>query len=324
MRLLRSMSIAASVVAGVALACGETLPNEVDTPTPTRDSGVEAEADSTAGGDATVDAAPPPKCDHLKPFNQAVPIGELNSPAQDTSPHLTDDELRIVFQTRREDGGAPKFYVAERESRTEPFKTPEPFPLYELGDTDPVYSGDGLALYFAASRGAADYNLWSTERLTLGGNWSIPKQVNGLASTDNEFQPFFRAGGLWYTRLENSPTRSIWFSKNTSGAFAMGTKVAELDAPDVDDELPTPSADGLSLYFASKRGIGETNIWFARREKTSDPFASAVAVQELNTSEIDVPSWLSVDGCRLYLVRGSTSDAGVVELDLYVAEKPAN
>lgn len=331
MRRLRCAFVVSLVAVAAAVACGDPLPDDAGAPVPPRDSG--ADTSSAGGGgptsDAGLDADPArPLCAHDKPFLTVVPISELDTPAHEVAPHLTDDELDIIFQSRREDGGEPKFYVAHRATRTAPFDAPELFPIYAFNDNDPAYSGDGLSLYFAATRGAPTFDLWVVERATRMGNWGTPFKFDGLDTTDNEFHPAFRAGGLWYTRLENSASRSIWFSKATQGAFAPGTKVGGLDDPDVDDELPTPSADGLSIYFASKRKSAETNIWFARRDRTNDSFAEPVRVDELNSDRrTDSPSWLSPDGCRLYFVRDTAADGDAdagANLDIYVAEKPAN
>jgi hypothetical protein len=328
MHRIRIVSLVSTALAATAFACGETLTSEVDTPAPTRDSGADSVVVEDAradAADATIDAPAIPSCDLDRPFGQPIPLPELSSSAEEASPHLTDDELEIVFQSRRpEGGGLPRFYVAHRTSRSAPFDTPQQFPIYQEGDTDPVYSGNGLSLYFSSTvrAGSQSYDIWATERSSLAGNWGVPFRQIGLSTTDPEFQPSLRAGGLWYTRLANASDRSIWFAKLTNGAFEAGNKVLGLDQDGVDDELPTPSADGLSIYFASRRkSASDLDIWFARRSNKDEEFAAPIAVAELNTSADDVPSWLSIDGCRLYFVRPVLRD-GAIDLDIHFAEKP--
>lgn len=320
----------ASFTAAIAIACGDTLGTDDELPAPSRDGGVDVVVEDGRSHDdvAEVDVTKPPvACNLDLPFGNPTPIAELASDAAETSPHLTDDELDIVFQSRRGAAGAlPSFYVAHRASRTAAFDTPQPFPIYQEGDTDPVYSGDGLSLYFSTDKrlDSQSYDLWVTERTSLAGIWGVPFRVLGTSTTDPEFHPFARAGGLFYTRLQQASDRSIWFAQRTNGAFNAGIKVDGLDEPGVDDETPTPSADGLSIYFASRRmTAGDLDIWFARRTKIDEAFASPTRVVELSTPEDDSPGWISPDGCRLYLVRSSIKDGGS-DLDIYVAEKPLN
>jgi hypothetical protein len=68
------------------------------------------------------------------------------------------------------------------------------------------------------------------------------------------------------------------------------------------------SADGLSLYFASNRAgsQGSTNssdVWVARRQTKADAFGTPTNVAELSSPDEDIPSWLSADGCRMYVAR---------------------
>ena len=76
------------------------------------------------------------------------------------------------------------------------------------------------------------------------------------------------------------------------------------------------------MYFASTRtsGRGGEDIWVARRTSMNDRFGDPATVGELDTSNDEVPSFLSADGCRLYF--GSTRPGGLGDSDMYVAAKP--
>jgi hypothetical protein len=56
----------------------------------------------------------------------------------------------------------------------------------------------------------------------------------------------------------------------------------------------------------------------ASRASTADPFGAPTNVSEVNTSGIEAPTWISVDGCRLYMHVNQGHD-----YDIYMATKPA-
>jgi Tol biopolymer transport system component len=325
MRARRVFPFMVFAIAGIGFACGTTLSESEDEQPPVRPS---ADADSDASLDASpaiVDAADaePPKCDHQRAFDTPKELENINSADNDVTPTLTADELTIVFASRRNDAGDAKFYVAQRTTRTVPFDPPGLFGFYEPGDTDPMFSEDGLRLYFTSFfRGGTpeDSDIWVTERSSPNGIFGAAFAVPGPNTADVEFHPFPRAGGLWFGSIRKAGSRAIYFSPLGGGAFGPAVKVDGLDDEAVDDEQPVPSADGLSIFFASKRVPEKrSDIYFARRNATNEPFANPVAVTELNTPYIDAPSWLSPDGCRLYFVRGDENDKDV---QILVAEKP--
>jgi len=70
-----------------------------------------------------------------------------------------------------------------------------------------------------------------------------------------------------------------------------------------DDQLPSISADGLELYFMSRRpgGVGDWDIWVARRETTHDPWEEPANLGPVvNSSGEDWAPCISADGLELY------------------------
>jgi hypothetical protein len=82
--------------------------------------------------------------------------------------------------------------------------------------------------------------------------------------------------------------------------------------------------DGQRIYFGSQRpdggALGDQDIWTATRLRTEDPFSNVSHVTELSPTLVDLPRWVSVDGCRLYLLSNRDTGAGT---HLYVASKPS-
>lgn len=76
---------------------------------------------------------------------------------------------------------------------------------------------------------------------------------------------------------------------------------------------PVFSRDGLSMYY----GKGEPQqVWLTTRASRGSEFGEGKPVASLAWPNTVYPSWLSPDGCRLYL---STDPGG--NYDLYFAEK---
>ena len=83
-----------------------------------------------------------------------------------------------------------------------------------------------------------------------------------------------------------------------------------------DERDPVISRDGLTLYFASTRagGLGGADIYVTTRLSTSLAFGTPVALPGLSSAAGEGPSWISPDGCHLYL---SSARAGTP--DIYLA-----
>ena len=62
---------------------------------------------------------------------------------------------------------------------------------------------------------------------------------------------------------------------------------------------PDISGDGLELYFTRLVSGGQTQIYVAKRSRTTDPFGTPQALTAVNTGAVEAPS-LSPDGKKLY------------------------
>jgi hypothetical protein len=80
------------------------------------------------------------------------------------------------------------------------------------------------------------------------------------------------------------------------------------------------SRDGLTIYFASSRGLKRgSRIWVARRAKDVEPFGSPEPIAELEPASDDAPTWLSPDGCTLWFT--STRAGGLGGRDVWSATR---
>jgi hypothetical protein len=94
----------------------------------------------------------------------------------------------------------------------------------------------------------------------------------------------------------------------------------ELSA-DNEDENPTLTADELHVCFTTSRdgGMGSRDIWCAERSSLDEAFSEPVPSEELNTSDFESSSALSLDGLTIWF--GSEREGGQGGVDIYSATR---
>jgi len=86
------------------------------------------------------------------------------------------------------------------------------------------------------------------------------------------------------------------------------------------DSTPSISADGLSLYFSSKRSGGWADLWVTTRATVSDPWDPPVNLgPTINSAETDVTPSISADGLTLYF--SSYRPGGHGKMDIWIATR---
>jgi Tol biopolymer transport system component len=198
-------------------------------------------------------------------------------------------------------------------------------------DGGPSISGDGLALFLTSERpgGAGGGDIWVARRARLTDPFGAPENLGtGVNTPANEFAPSISADGLALYFDSDRPgglgAFDIWVATRASVAEPFG--VAQNLGPSVNsassDGLPSISADGRSLYFASRRtgGVGEMDLWVARRETAAKPFARAEHLgRTLNSPQYDGEPSISADGLNLFLASDRPGTRG--QRDLWVASR---
>jgi Tol biopolymer transport system component len=102
--------------------------------------------------------------------------------------------------------------------------------------------------------------------------------------------------------------------------FGEPTNLGPLVNSSADDSVPSLSADGLILVFASERpgGHGEADLWMTTRATTSEPWGEPENLgSPVNTPDTDWCLSLSPDGCTLYYA--SQRSGGVGGSDIWVS-----
>lgn len=141
------------------------------------------------------------------------------------------------------------------------------------------------------------------------GTWSIPQPLALVNSASHESDPTITGDGLTMFYTGNAGTSqgyAIWTATRatTNDPFGNPMLVPELDDA-ADDQDPSISPDGLTIYFDSTRGVNR-ELYVAKRNVVTDPFGipSPVIingeVQALRTAPA-----ISADGLDLYYASGN-------------------
>lgn len=290
--------IAAWLVCGLTLACGQVAS------TPGADSGLPADAAGVA-------------CDVTKPFGAASEVPGLHDPnADDFHVTLTDDELTAYFGSSRGGGasGAYHVYAATRASRTAVFGTPALVAgtFSAQGDSNPAIASDGNTLIFDSLRVAAGaIHLFVTTRA----NPTVVFPDATLLPGDNLGHPSITADGKVLYAANLASGGLVRFDK--AGAGFGAPQAVALSYP---TKLVSPvSRDDLTMFLSKGDGTG-TEILVTRRATTATAWPTPTTVTELKTTAVEAePSWLSADGCRLYLRYKATASS---KSTIFVATRP--
>jgi hypothetical protein len=333
------MRLVALVALGVVAACSLIDPldglsdNFGKTDGGAPDAGDDAHPQDAGSDRDASDAGPPPPCDLTKHFMTPVPLLSVNTAEDEGSARLTADEQTLFIDAVRDgDGGNPSFdlFMTKRDGGGDTFG-----PLIRLVPPDDPstqeYSGsmtdDGLLLFFERQPIAGlDSNILFAKRTRREDPFDPPQDVPGINSAGYDANPFVRGDGgeLWFVANGQSASIDIYVAHanpNDGGPWTT-TTVGEVNTSQQDFN-PVISADGLTLYFASDRnlpGSAGLNIFVASRSDTKSVFQPPQAVDNVNSNDDETPTWLSVDGCRLYMTSNRAGGRG--KQDIYVATRP--
>lgn len=331
------MDLAKSLVAalsGLALVhcASPTFPeDEVGLPDRPADATIDAPAKKDApastppAGSAPsaprVDTPPSAACDLTRPFLAPVALPGLATDA--ATPRLSHDELVVYFTTHP--GDKARIARASRPSLGAPFgaRTLIDVQSSSAKDNDPSVSADGATLWFSSERNGGGDQLFMATLIAGTTSFGPPTVVSSLSSAGDEQHPYFRLGGggeLWFSSSRGGQW-DIYVARKNGVGFDAPRRVDELHAVE-SSRQPMITEDGLKVLFASERpgGLGQRDLWTARRTSAAAPFGAPEAVSSVNSAADEFAGWLSPDGCRIYF----SSDREVAKVHrVYVATRPS-
>jgi len=282
------------------------------------------------GGDpATVDAPidAGPRCDPTAAFGAPELIANLSTDLEDATARLSPDELSVVFGRRT--GTSYDLWTSSRPSIDEPFAAPSLLTSVNSVNNElwPALSPDGLVLMFDADRTTpGTYRIWSSTRASTTAPFGPPAQrAELMAGEIHANLPTDRA--IYFTSAVRSGLGAgdIWRADiNDTGVIGVPVALVGGVNTAADEVTPAVTADERQIFFRRTTGITpdlEDDIYTATRSTAQDGWGPSAAVPSLSMPGIsETPSWVSPDGCHLYL--HATMATGPMRANLYVARRP--
>jgi Tol biopolymer transport system component len=305
---------------GLALALTECVGDNPDVEAAGEDSGIDT-AQPPPGEDA---GASDGSCWNRK-FGQPVLVEALSSPLTDLRVTFAPDErVAYLASDRASDAGNMDLYIATRPTTSDPWEVPVPMVALNTSTNEihPAIAPDNRALYFASLRADASVGATDLYRSVRGGiePFTTIELVPVVNSALLEHSPYPTQNSLFFSSLRNGELQIFEATKNGT-SFAAPLELTAVNQAGSSTQDPVATSDGLVLFFSSTRanGLGDFDIWVTTRASLSSPFDAPVNVVELNTASIDRPSWISPDGCRMYLTSSRPGGPGL--LDTWMASR---
>lgn len=229
---------------------------------------------------------------------------------------------------------------AERKIKDETFSAaakanPVPFEPKSLGNllntTDQEYlpsltADESILVFTKKIRGQEDFylskkvdNVWQ-EGIPLD-DINTPNNEGAQNITpDGKFLVFTKCD----SRKDGYGSCDIYFSEVKNGRWTAAANIgAPINSRDWESQ-PSLSADGQTLYFASRRrtGLGKSDIWLSNRNAEGKWSHPKLLSDKINTKGDDQSPFIHPDGQTLYFM--SNGHPGMGGFDLYYSRKQSD
>lgn len=265
------------------------------------------------GLDAEPDAEVPP-CEPLADFGTPVLIPELSDAG------VSDGTLRLLADERtgyfwRGDPPAQDIYFVSRSTFSAPFTISTVQGVNTTAnELDPTLTTDGTLLVFRRNSPGDDIYAATLITPTL---FSAPTAITTVNSTASDAQGFMPLGiDELYFQSKRTAAGDVYRATRAGTTFGAPVNVSEL-ATSAEEGDPVVTPDGLTILLPQRSHRGGRRLQHLHGHASDNGRdVRPPLVPNVNTSADDGPSWISPDGCRLYIsgnVRGNN--------DIYVATR---
>ena len=325
---IATASLACSIVSCLVMNGLVADQGDGGTRKPSGDDDTEGDAATGPSGDGSTPSTG--TCDVNAAFTQFSPLTELNTADDEELPRLTRDELTVYYFAFL-DGGFAASRVAERPLLGSTFGTPKRIfqgsdnarALFPTANPLRLYyadGNDGLGLELAERPTPKDPFTPSRTVLAAGTleTFSYPATFDGPSGSTG----MFFVKWTYKSAQDEEGTSDLW-QGDVDGAGNLGNPraLAVVNTPDAELD-PTPSTDGLTLYYYSEHGLppGQGRVLVTTRPSIDADFGPPRTVSEIAVPAGGwvSPSFLSPDRCRLYFYQASTADGNA---DIFVATR---
>ncbi|HEY1693523.1 MAG TPA: hypothetical protein VGG39_15250 [Polyangiaceae bacterium] len=270
------------------------------------DGGVAGDAGDFADGGGAADAVAAP-CDLDAAFQAPQPVVGLATLA--STARFSADEKTAYFALQPNDAGLDQLYQATRATLADPFGTPTPLTALNdaLGESTPFVSADGKTIFYGhdeVSGGQRD--IWFGTRVSTVATFGAPLPVGVVNDPADEDDYVSEASNqdLWFSSTrDGAAVLQIVHATYVGGGYGVPVAETEINSPTEGNYYPLVTADLKRIFF--ERGAAPAPVWTATRSIPSGLFTTPVVVNEVSTDPTaNRPSWISTDGCRLYVGQG--------------------
>jgi len=272
-------------------------------------------------------------CGPARPFGAVTPLAAFNTTASDDAASLSGDQLTAYLSSNRPGGmGGYDIWIATRTALTQEFGAPRLLEAVNtpLDERSPVTNRDGLQLFFTSNFQASGlHDIRVASRPSTLATFSASAPLAGINSSSNDASQWLSENDTLVYFFSDRPggrgQSDIYVGSLGSTGVTNVRDLAELNTT-VNDTDPILTPDGLTIFFSSSRAdagaSGGNDIWTAQRSTSSDGFGTPRIVVELNSPSSDAVTWVSPDGCTVYIQSDrEATPGGRVGYDLYQATR---
>ncbi|MCA9188413.1 MAG: hypothetical protein R3E01_03315 [Pirellulaceae bacterium] len=277
-------------------------------------------------------------------FSDVRPVAGLEGPWRDESPWVSDDGLRMYFNSERPNVGSNiqtdkrDIWMATRDSTSsafDDFTKIESVSVDGASDHYPFLYDDELRLHFTSDRDGGATTYVST-RATRNDDWSAPEAIAlGLAAP-----PDSRAAGIRFTddRLTavfsgsvgaNGTNSDLFIATRESvdDSFGAPLPITDVNAANREDWHPYITGNGLALFYSrAEPGYLRPDIYVSIRSSTSQDFGTPQRLElafpgsdNLHFQAATFDPFLTTDwpksGSKIYFTSANSS----ADFDIYEA-----